>query len=47
MYTIKIEPVLDDFYWAYDKWKDYIHYNFDDTIVLAGNRDYVDVAEAY
>ena len=35
-----------DFYWSDDEWKDFVCQDFDENVVLLGNRDYSEHAEA-
>lgn len=35
-----------DFYWSSDEWKDFVCQDFDENVILLGNRDYRELAEA-
>lgn len=47
MYTIKFKNAIDDYYWSSGDWKDYVRPDFDENVVLVGNKDYAAVEEAY
>lgn len=37
---------LDSLYSTHDMWKDYVCENFDDNVVICGNKDFLSVQEA-
>ena len=45
---IRINTVdgCDWLYGKYEEWKDYVSENFDENVVITGNRDYTEIAEA-
>lgn len=47
MYIVKIVRETDDYYWLSDEWKEYVRDDFDNNVVLTGNKDYDGVTEAY
>lgn len=46
MYTIKVVPCTDSWYWDSDEWKDFVCEDFDQNVVIVGNRENAGVEEA-
>lgn len=48
MATIRIDNTGDGICWVYsgDEWKDWVCDNFDENVVVMGNRDYTEITEA-
>ena len=45
-YTVKLEYLEDNYYWNDDSWKDFVCQDFDENVVMLGNRDYSEITEA-
>lgn len=45
-YSVRIEPLEDDYYWSTDEWQSNIHPYFDEVAVITGNDDFAVVENA-